>query len=552
MIVDDPVDVVVVGLGAAGGTLAAALAARGLQVLGLEAGPQLDPTTDYRDDELEFAVDRRLCWQEPEVLEYEGSELVAPWLARNRGVGGPHVWSGFAYRFHPSDFRVATEVGVPADSSVADWPIDYDVLEPWYEAAEELVGVGGTAGNHPYEAPRRGPYPGPPVPRVPGALRLEPAARALGWHPYQPPAAVLGAARDGRRACSKCGLCTNYACHRGAKASSDVFALPAGYATGRLRTRARVLVTEVVCDPADGRPVAVRYLGPDGVAGEQPARAIVLANNATYVAKLLLQSRSARHPRGIGNASDQVGRHLTFHTGGVAWGVYDEQLFIDSGPAQQVAVDDLNEDRPWRAGAGFRRGGVLHGGMPVSFAGGPLTFARSLGGVAPLPEGVPEYGPGLMDFATYAYTRHQAVYVLGEDLPQAQNRVVLDPVRTDSAGLPALRMVYRRHPEDVLQVDHLLDAATRLVEQSGAHTVASAAAPVPGGMFAGHAHGTTRMGRDAATSVADDTGLVHGTENLFVAGAGLFVTGAGLNPMLTITALALRAVDRIAAAAGGD
>ena len=132
MIVDDPVDVVVVGLGAAGGTLAAALAARGLQVLGLEAGPQLDPTTDYRDDELEFAVDRRLCWQEPEVLEYEGSELVAPWLARNRGVGGPHVWSGFAYRFHPSDFRVATEVGVPADSSVADWPIDYDVLEPWY------------------------------------------------------------------------------------------------------------------------------------------------------------------------------------------------------------------------------------------------------------------------------------------------------------------------------------------------------------------------------------------------------------------------------------
>jgi choline dehydrogenase-like flavoprotein len=310
-----------------------------------------------------------------------------------------------------------------------------------------------------------------------------------------------------------------------------------------------VLVTEVVCDPVTGRPRGVRYLGPDGAAGEQPAAVVVLANNATYVAKLLLQSTSARHPRGIGNGSDQVGRHLTFHTGGVAWGVYDDQLFIDSGPAQQVAVDDLNEDRPWRAGAGFRRGGVLHGGMPVSFTGGPLAFARSLGGSAPLPAGVPSYGKGLMDFAAHAYTRHQAVYVLGEDLPQPANRVLLDPERIDSAGLPALRRVYRRHPEDVRQVDHLLAAATSLVTASGAHTVASEAAPLPGGMFAGHAHGTTRMGEDPATSVVDDTGLVHGTENLFVAGAGPFVTSAGLNPMLTITALALRGVDAIADAA---
>lgn len=549
MIVDDPVDVVVVGLGAAGGTLATALAEQGLRVVGLEAGPELVRPDDYEDDELTFAVDKRLYWREREILDFEGTARTAPWLARNRGVGGPHAWSGFAYRFHPSDFRVASEVGVPADSSVADWPIDYEELAPWYEVAEQLVGVGGTRGAHPYEPPRRGPYPQPPVPRVAGTRRLEVAARELGWHPYQPPAAVLGAARDGRRACSRCGLCTNYACHRGAKGSSAVFALPAGLATGRLRIRGQVLVTSVVCDPASGRPTGVRYLAADGTAGEQPARVVVLANNATYVAKLLLQSTSQRHPRGLGNASDQVGRHLTFHTGAVAWGVYDDQLFVDSGPAQQVGVDDLNEDRPWRSGAGFRRGGVLHGGMPVSFAGGPLTFARSLGGVAPLPEGVPSYGQGLMDFAAHAYTRHQAVYVLGEDLPQAENRVLLDVEQTDSVGLPLLRMAYRRHPEDIRQVEHLLDAALRLLRASGAHTVAGAPAPVPGGMFAGHAHGTTRMGTDPATSVADDTGLVHGTDNLFVAGAGLFVTGAGLNPMLTITALALRSAPHVAAAA---
>lgn len=549
MITDAPVDVVVVGLGAAGGTIAAALAERGLTVIGLEAGPELVRPEDYTDDELVFAAGRKHYWAEPELLEFEGVTTSGTWLKRNRGVGGPFVWSGFAYRFHPSDFRVASEVGVPADSSVADWPIDYAEMAPWYEAAERLVGVSGEAGTHPFEPPRAGPFPQPPVRRVPGTTRLDDGARALGWHPYQPPAAILSQGRDDRSACSRCGLCTNYACHRGAKASSSVFALPAGARTGRLRLAGGTLVTEVVCEPVTGRPSGVRYLRSDGTTGEQPAAVVVLANNAPYVAKLLLQSTSERHPQGLGNDSDQVGRHLTFHTGGVAWGVYDEQLFVDSGPAQQVAVDDLNEDRPWRAGAGFRRGGVLHGGMPASFAGGPLTFARSLGVGVPLPDGVPAYGPGLMEFAAHAYTRHQAVYSLGEDLPQAENRVVLDPLVTDSAGRPALRMRYRRHPEDIAQVAHLTRASEQLLAASGATMVASAGSDLPGGMFAGHAHGTTRMGIDPATSVADDLGLVHGTSNLFVAGAGLFVTGAGLNPFLTIIALALRSVDAVAAAA---
>ncbi|MFG1891127.1 GMC oxidoreductase [Micromonospora sp. NPDC049051] len=549
MIIDEHVDVVVVGLGAAGGTIAAALAERGLDVVGLEAGPQPARPDDYTDDELVNSVDRKHLWTDPEVLDFEGAATTATWLKRNRGVGGPFAWSGFAYRFHPSDFRVASTVGIPDGSSVEDWPIDYDEMTPWYEAAEQLIGVSGDAGTYPFEPPRRGPFPQRPVRRVPGTTLLDDAARSLGWHPYQPPAAILSAARGERSGCSRCGLCTNYACHRDAKASSSVFALPLGLRTGRLRLAGDTLVTEVVCDPVSGRPRGVRYLRSDGTAGEQPASVVVLANNAVYVAKLLLQSTSTHHRRGLGNDSDQVGRHLTFHTGGVAWGVYDEQLHVDSGPAQQVAVDDLNEDRPWRAGAGFRRGGVLHGGMPVSFAGGPLLFARALGGMAPLPAGVPAYGQGLMEFAAHAYTRHQAVYSLGEDLPQADNRVVLDPERRDSAGTPAVRMRYRRHPEDIAQIEHLVAASVRLLEASGATMIASAPSAVPGGMFAGHAHGTTRMGTDPATSVADDRGLVHGTTNLFVAGAGLFVTGAGLNPMLTITALALRAVDAIADAA---
>ena len=553
MITDEPVDVVVVGLGAAGGTLAAALAERGLQVVGLEAGPPLVRPEDFTDDELVFAsgAGAKHYWAEPELLEFEGVTTEATWLKRNRGVGGPFVWSGFAYRLHPSDFRVASEVGVPDGTSVADWPVDYDEMLPWYEAAEELLGVSGDAGTHPYEPPRHGrPFPQRPVRRVPGTLRLDEAARSLGWHPYQPPAAILSEARDDRSGCSRCGLCTNYACHRDAKASSSVFALPAGLRTGRLRLAGGTLVTEVVCDPVSGRPRGVRYQHADGTTGEQPASVVVLANNAAYVAKLLLQSTSEHHPRGLGNDSDQVGRHLTFHTGGVAWGVYDEQLFVDTGPAQQVGVDDLNEDRPWRAGAGYRRGGVLHGGMPVSFAGGPLTFARSLGGSAPLPDGV----PGLR---------------AGPDGVRSP-RVHPSPGGVRAGGGPAAggqprrpgpaRHRLRRHARRCgcstagtrrtsLQIEHLVAESGRSALRLRRRTVASAASEGPGWDVR-----RARARHDPDGSRPRDVGRRRHRprarhDNLFVAGAGLFVTSAGLNPLLTITALALRSVDAIVAAA---
>jgi choline dehydrogenase-like flavoprotein len=559
MISHDPVPLVVVGLGAAGGTIAVELAARGIDVVGLEAGSDVRLSETARlfdDDEVGHLVDRRRLHREPEVFFLDGRPLpLAPWLARNTGVGGPHTWTGFSYRFHPSDFRVASTSGVPVDTSVADWPISYDDLEPWYEAAESLAGVAAEAGENPYEARRRGPYPSPANPVGAGADRLGEAARSLGLHPYRPPAAIRGRAVGGAErggaelrgddTCDRCGTCTFYGCHRDAKFSTLVAGLDEARQAGRVEVRAEATVTEVVCD-GGGRPVAVRYLDGGGGAHEQPAMAIVLALNAPYVARLLLMSRGPDHPGGIGNATDQVGRHLTFHTGAFAYGVYDDVIDPDRGPAQHVGIDDLNEDRPWREGAGFRRGGVLHAGMPAAFTGGPLAFARALDVTIPLPEGVPRHGSGLLDFAAASYRRHQACYVLGEDLPQFDNRVRLDEEVRDSRGLPALRIEYRPHPEDRAQHDALLDTAADLLSRSGAHTVIKAPSEIPGGIFAGHAHGVTRMGDDPERSVADSFGLVHGTDNLFVAGAGLFVTSAGLNPALTILALALRSVERIA------
>lgn len=255
VIVDEPRDVCVVGLGAAGGTIATALAHRGVDVVALEAGPDTELTADgarfdgrlFDDDEVTHVADRRLLHHDPERLVLDGRDLgPGPWLARNRGVGGPFAWTGFAYRFHPSDFAVASTAGVPTDSTVADWPISYDDLAPWYEEAERFMHVAGTAGENPFEAPRTGPYPAPANPVNEASARIAVAARAAGYHPYRPPAAIVGRPVGAAGVCDRCGTCTFYGCHRDAKFSTAVAGLTAARAGGGVDVRARCTATQVV------------------------------------------------------------------------------------------------------------------------------------------------------------------------------------------------------------------------------------------------------------------------------------------------------------------
>jgi len=548
MIIHDRVDVCVVGLGAAGGIIAAQVAAADLRVVGIEAGADYGENAGeaFDTDEITYVVDQALQWRDPEVLVFNDRlPVVSNWLSRNIGVGGPHHWSGFAIRFHPSDFRVASTSGVPDGSSVADWPISYDELAPFYDAAEAMLSVAaGTP--HPWQPPRQRGFPQPPLPDTRRSQMLTDAAQRLGWHPFRPPAAIMTepVASSRRSPCNLCGHCTLFGCTRNSKASTAVTVLPAARAIGRLEVRPLCLAVQVAVDKG-GRPRAVHYLDHLGQAHEQPATVIVLANNAPYVAKILLLSTSPKHPAGLGNQHDQVGRHLTFHTSTCVYGLFDEPLHPSRGPAPQVAVDDFSEDRPLRSGADFHRGGQMVGGMPASFAGGPLSFVLALDEWLPLPDGVPPYGDGLLRFAERAFSRHMAVFCLGEDLPRAENRVTLDPVVRDRAGLPALRVEYSNHPEDLRQIEYFASKAQTRLEEAGARSVVRAPAALPGGMRAGHAHGTTRMGLDRETSVTDDTGLVHGVDNLFVAGAGGFVTSAGVNPCLTVVALGLRAAPHI-------
>ncbi len=537
-------DVCVVGLGAAGGVIAAELAEAGLHVIALEAGAS---SVRGSTDEQEFQVGRALFWNEPETLVVnDGPPQRGAWLARNIGVGGPLHWTTITYRLHPSDFRVRAEAGLVAGTSLADWPMSYAELEPYYARAEREIGVAGQAGGNPYEGARSGPFPFAPVPLSRAATLFADAARRLGHVPYPTPAAIATERHGSRSACNFCGRCSHYDCQRRAKGNTRDTVLLRAARTGRLDIRARSRVDRLSVDPRTGRVIGVRYLGPRG-RREVTARTVVLATGAAYQARLLLLSTSRAHPKGVANSSGLVGRNLMFHTNVMAWGLFDEAVHVDRGPQTAAAFDDLDEDRPrTRHGASFVRGAAVVGGLPLTFAGGPLAFANAAGQTTRLPSGVPLWGIGFRDFVASAYTRHFAAFALCEDLPMEANRLELDPTVRLADGGPGLRIHYRYHPNTVAMEEFMVEKVAAVVREAGAHEVIAHRSSVPAGMFAGHHMGTARMGTDPSTSVADADGRAHDVPNLFLPGSGLFVTSAGVNPTGTIFALAYRTAAAIA------
>ena len=540
----DDADVVVVGIGAAGGVIAAELAEAGLRVIALEAGPA---TVRASTDEREFQVRRALFWNETESLVVnDGPVMRGSFMARNIGVGGPLHWTAITYRFHPSDFRARSSSGAIAGTSLADWPLSYDDLEPFYARAEREIGVAGLAGANPFEGPRSGAFAAPPVPQTRAAMRFADAARRLGYTPYPTPAAVLTERRGDRLACDLCGRCSHYDCLRRAKGTTRDSVLARASRTGRLEIRAGARVERVLTDPRTGIASGVRYRDARG-RRDVTARTVVLANGAAYQARLLLLSTSRAHPNGLANSSGLVGRNLMFHTNVMAWGAFDELLYPDRGPQTAMAFDDLDEDRPRaRHGASFVRGAAVLGGIPLVFAGGPLAFANAAGLTAPLPAGVAPYGASYRDFLARTYARHFGVFALCEDLPVEENRLELDPTIRLADGGPGLRIHYRYHPNTLAMEAFMVDRVAEVVREAGAREVLTQRSALPAGMFAGHHMGTVRMGSDPATSVTDADGRSHDVPNLYLPGSGGFVTSAGVNPTGTIWALAYRTAAAIA------
>ncbi len=550
-------DVVVIGLGAAGGVAVLPLAQAGLSVVGLEAGTWLTGK-DFAPDEIrnnvrDWPMAVQKCNREVPTHRINAAAVTtrpAGHVMMN-GVGGTtlHYWAQ-SWRLSPWDFKVVSETTrrygrsrLPAGTTVEDWPFGYEELEPYYDLVEHEIGVSGQAGNvlgavdrrgNVYEAPRRRPYPMPPL-RSTGYLdRMTAAARALGWHPFPGPAAINSERFQDRSPCMYHGFCNRGGCHVDAKNGPNVTTIPRAQKTGRLKVVTEAHVTKIEVNDA-GRVTGVTY-----VTGTeeffQPAKVVLLSTYTYENARLLLLSTSKAFPKGLANNHGQVGRHYMSHaTGASVTALFPFNLNSWYGlPAQGVAVDNWANDNFDHAGLDFIGGGnlwVYSDRRPIA-AANMNTFGRT-----------PSWGPQWKAFVKENADRVNTAYLQKTTLPYEDNVLDLDPGVKDPLGFPVCRITADFRDNERKIAEFIQEKMELWYRAAGAVDIVRAPLGTMG--LNTHAYGGTRMGDDAETNVVDRFGFAHEVPNLGVLGASVMGTSGAHNPTLTVQALAWRTADHL-------
>jgi choline dehydrogenase-like flavoprotein len=532
---DDEVDFVVVGSGAAGGVVAKELSTAGFRVVVLEQGPWRTER-DFVHDEIKIFRQSALStnWEvSPNTFRKTEKDKAQtqPALVYARGVGGTSVhFSANFWRFREIDFKEASVKGTLAGTGFADWPITYHDLEPYYTKVDWEIGVAGAPG--PFDPPRSRPYPMPPHPPKSTGVLLERGARKLGYKPFPAPMAIASKPFDGRSQCVQCGFCESFGCEVRAKSSSLVTVIPKAVATGRCEIRPNSYARKIETD-AKGRATGVKYFDADKKEVFQRAKAVVVCANGAETPRLLLNSSSNLFPHGLANSSGVVGKYLMPNGAGLAAGVFDREVNGYKGIVATRVVWDLYELDP-------KLGLVGGGGFDYRFDVTPIQFAMNDG----LPPKAPRWGKEYKRWVAQTYTRTVLCFGHTTSLPVASNSISLDSAVKDAWGVPAIRMTYTDHPQDLKLYKYFAERSEELLHASGAAQTWQL--PVESQEFAVHLLGTCRMGNDPKTSVVDKYNRAHDVKNLFIVDGSSLVTSGRGQPTMTIQALAFRAGDNIA------
>ncbi|MBI4500915.1 MAG: GMC family oxidoreductase [Gemmatimonadetes bacterium] len=533
----ETVDFVIVGSGAAGGIIAKELSTAGLKVVVLEQGPWLKQE-DFRHDEVDVIFRNGLSNDPAKThvtfrkTEQEEAKEGAGQFIYHRLVGGGSVcFTANYWRLHEVDFIERSKLGTVAGSGLVDWPIRYQDLEPYYTRAEWELGVSGQAGASPFDPPRSRPYPLPPMPVKSSGVLFERAAKKLGLHPFPAPMAIISQPYRGRTPCQHCGYCLGFGCEYGAKSSTLFTTIPTAVATGKCEIRSESYARKIEVNDR-GRVTGVVYFDRDKVEQFQPARAVVVCCNGSETPRLLLMSQSNLFPNGLANSSGVVGKYLMFNGYSANSGVFEGQLNEYKSIMTTRILHDFYESDPKR---GFYGGG----GIDARFMAYPVLWA--LGG---LPKDGPQWGLEYKHMLRDYYTHVMNVDGHTTSLPVETNSISLDPTVKDAWGLPAMRVTYRDHPDDIATMKFFQARCREILEAAGAKKMWSE--PVKEQNFAAHLLGTCRMGDDPKSSVIDRYHRAHDVRNLFIADGSSMVTGGRGQPTATIQALAFRAGESIA------
>ncbi|HEX3875730.1 MAG TPA: GMC family oxidoreductase, partial [Bryobacteraceae bacterium] len=436
--------------------------------------------------------------------------------------GGTFSYGAMAWRYFERDFKMKSTYGSPANSTLEDWPITYQDLEPFYTKAEWEIGVSGKAGANSLEPPRSKPYPMPALPYNREASLLARAASRLNWHPFPIPMAINSVPYQGRSACIACPHCVGFACEVEAKNSTAVTVIPRAVATKLCDLRTGAIAKRIVVNE-QGKATAVEYFQ-NGQLYTQPAKLVVVSCSATESPRLLFNSATKLFSRGLGNRNDWVGRNLQGHAYAGAAGIFEEEEFDGTGPAARIACCDFSHGLP----NGLKGGGM----MANEFIRLPYLFARQ-----GLPPDAPRWGLEHKQFVRKYYKRTVSIKAPAQEMPVFESRVELAADLKDSWGIPTLRLSGHRHPHDLEVAHFMASKCEQWLREAGATKTWTS---LPGMGLSGGQHqaGTCRMGNDPKTSVVDRHCRIHDMDNVYVVDGSVHVNNGGFNPSLTIQAIA--------------
>jgi choline dehydrogenase-like flavoprotein len=535
------VDFIVIGSGAGGGIVAKQLSTAGFSVVVLEQGGwgKYGREHEYNKDEwlnLNLSADERLMSDPSRQRNtYRPNDKVKA-VAGTHGYGcvvggGTVTYGGSSWRHLPWEFKEAsTDKTIPSGTGMADWPITYEELEPYYTQAEWEMGISGLRMNSLFVAPMSKDYPVPPVPLKSSGALLNTAAAKLGLTSVPGPLAIITKPYMGRAACVNCGICSGYGCQVRARSSSAVTMLPLAEKTGRCEIRVNSYVREIAVDNS-GRVTGVIYFNVQKQEVRQKAKAVVLSANGSESPRLLLMSKSARFPDGLANSSGLVGRYLMLGNGVTANGLFEHPLNEYKGVISGAAVVDF-------VASDAKRG--FYGGGRMTARGYQTPFDLGLNGLSP---DAPRWGAGYKKALREEANHRMTMMSFVTQMPLAANRVDLDPDVKDEWGLPAMRITTTSHPDDFKNMEFFRQKSIEILEAAGAKKVW--APPVNDTHGGAHNRGTCRMGDDPKTSVVDKYHKAHDVPNLFIVDGSVFVTGGRNHPTMTIQALAFRAAEHI-------
>ena len=509
---DEAVDFAIVGTGAGGGTLACRLAELGFSVVGFDAGPYFRPLEDFASDE---AHQTKLYWTDERVVDGENPLQLG---SNNSGkaVGGSTVhFAMVALRFRPEWFKARTKLGYGAD-----WPLDWREMWDYYRQAEEALAISGPL-TYPWGPKRpRYPYRAHEV-NAPGLVLVK-GCEAMGirWTPT--PIATLSAPRGEAPPCVYRGFCTT-GCSTNAKQSVLVTWLPRALKAGaEIRDLAMVGRVET---GEDGRATGVHYHR-EGQWRFQRARNVVVAGYAIETPRLLLNSANARYPHGLANSSGLVGKYLTVQTNQAVWGVMEDEIRSYKAPPSLAITEHWNYDDNKDFFGGYCY--MSQGPLPQLW-GNTLASGRGLWGE-----------PLMAEMQNYNHVA--GLKLVGEMLPQERNTVTLAD-ELDQYGLRIPRVTYSWCDNDKASIRHGLNFMRQALDAAGGRDIWEQDDDTC------HMNGTARMGDDPATSVVNSDCRSWDIPNLWVCDGCVFPTVGGVNPSLTIQAIALRTADRIKALA---